>query len=335
MGNNFSPEEHGLTQYNINTPEGQNARKEAMAELDLMQEMGMRDARIGIRMDTPFEFYKPFLDRMLINGWNVTINLGIKVNRWPEQHVPKEYQDELTYISEHSGVITIDSKLGRDAIAAQRDFYIKLKNTYPPELLKQLIFQVNNEALWPYGLKPVIRGIDYQKQSIGTVREEFPDAKIDNNSTGFLNANQYIEMYQELIDEDPEISKHLIFSINDYSASLQKLQTPFGQLDPVRWPIIQSVNIKSIDRVTFNAYERVRAFCKKYGIEIRIEEAGLGAYDDDTLPDPIWSVKYELVSAAGIMPEDTKGVILVWDLLKVKDNPEIIKIFTEINKETK
>jgi hypothetical protein len=334
LGNNFSPEEHGLTPSNINTETGKKARKNAMAELDLMQKVGMKDARIGIRMDTPFEFYKPFLDKMLANGWNVTVNFGIKVNRWPEQHMPEQYQDELTYVSEHSGVITLESNLGKVGIASQKELLQKIKDTYPPELVKNLIYQVNNEAFWLYGLKPVKMDKDYQKKSIKIIRSYFPEAKIDNNSTGFIDADEYIEMYQELIDEDHEISKHLIFSVNDYSASLQKINTPFGQIDPVSWPVIQKINIKSIDKVSFNAYERVRAFCEKYVIPFRIEEAGLSAYDDKKLPDPVWSVKYELVSSAGIMPNDEKTVILVWDFLKVKDIPEVVKIFIGINKKS-
>jgi hypothetical protein len=265
-------------------------------------------------------------------GWNIIPNLGIKVNRWPEQHVPQKYQAELQYISEHGGVVNADSALGRAAIASEISFYEALQVTYTPEQLKHLRFQVNNEAFHPYGLKPVKMGHDYQKLSMKTVLKYFPDAKLDINTAGFLNVDEIIEFYSGMIEEDPKITSHLAIGVNDYSASLDKFKLAYiGDVDFVNWPGIGKVNIRFIDKLWHNDFARLRIFCEKYGIELKIEEAGLGAWGDDILPDPVWSVKYELVSAAGILDPKKESVIMVWDLPKVQKNGEIIKILRAIN----
>jgi hypothetical protein len=340
LGFTFSPEEFGLSAQNMHTKEGEKTYKKAMDALDkLIKVYGFKEIRLGLRWDTPFEFYKPFLDKMIADGANIVINLGIKVNRWPEQHVPEEDKAELKRISENSGVVHMTDNIAVKSIAFEVETYRKLKATYTPKQLEQITsYQINNEADNPYGLDPVVIGDDVKMASILALLKEFPDAKIDMNSAGPMNIRQIINFYKKIMDEMPSIraNKQLIIAVDDYSVTFGTIKMQFfGDVDVQNSTPLGKINNRFIDRIWNNEYEALLQFSREYDVPIRIDEAGL-SWGEEVRPDPVKDAKYELVSASEILDPKVKSTLMVWDMQKLLQNPtrankEVLKIFQAIN----
>jgi hypothetical protein len=334
LGFTFSPEELGLTPNNINTKAGEKLNQKVMDTLDRMiNTYGFKEIRVGLRWDTPLEFYKPFLDEMITGDANIILNLGIKVNRWPEQHVPQEYQSELKRISENGGVVHVTDNIAKQALINETSNYKDLKTWYKPEQLKHFTeFQVNNEAFNPYGLEPVVMDEGVQEESILNVLKEFPNAKIDMNSAGPLNVKQISNFFKGLIKKNPNFENKFTLGIDDYSISFGKTNIDYiGDVDFQNWPGLGKINNHFIDRVWNNEYEAALKDSREYKFQIRIDEAGISAWGNEARPNPVKDAKYELVSASELLDPNVKSVVMVWDENKVIENAEILRIFQAIN----
>lgn len=335
LGFTFSPEEMGLTPEIMHTKEGEKIYQQVLDTLDkLIKVYGFKEVRLGLRWNIPFEFYVPFMDKIIEDGADLVPNFGPKVNHWPELHVPVQYQAELKRISENGGVMHMTDNIAVQSIVYIVDTCKKMKARYTPEQLKHFTsFQINNEAKTRFGPEPIEIGDDVQEASIIAFLKEFPDAKIDMNSAGPLNIKQIINFYKHLFDAIPSLKtkKQLIIAVDDYSVSFGKIKLNFfGDVDPENDTPLGKINTRFIDRVWNNDYQTLLEFSRKYDVPIRIDEAGL-SWGDEVRPDPVKDAKYELVSASEILDPDVKSVVMIWDIQKVMENKEILKIFRAIN----
>jgi hypothetical protein len=353
IGATFSPEQMGVTPRNIHTKDGKKAQKEALAALDYMQkDLGMKDIRIGVRWENvvdsngnfDFSFYKPYFDKMIKNKTNITLNVGIKTERYPEQNDPEQYLDLLKRISETTGVVYPEDDLAKYAIAYETEVYKYLQANYSKEQLAQIkVIQVENEAFNKFGENPVVMSNAYVEQSIENANKYFPEATFAINSAGPLNVEQIVNVFKDLIAKDPTYKNRLLLLINNYDIDLGLIDTntPIGEVNPLRVPGADKVDPLWWDRITFNQIQAAINEAPIVGFTVAPGEAQAEPWDGNpTLPgDPVEDFKYTILRSAKMRVQNEPWIMSVWGIEYLLKNPTpenkaILKLIGEINAHT-
>jgi hypothetical protein len=338
----------GVTPQNRNTDYGEKMYAKTLQTIDYMcKNLGMTDIRMGIRWDNvvnekgefDLSFYKPFFDRMIKNKMNITINLGVKVVRWDEQHEPPQFSDELKQISEGSGVVYSEDNIAKQAIAYETEVFKYLQATYTKAQLKQIkVIQLENEAFNKFGIDPVVMSNEYIEKSIENANKYFPKVTFAISSAGFFNIEQITAVFKDLIAKDPNYINRLLLLIDNYGIDVGFIDTPIGKVNPLKVPGADKVDPLWWDEMTFNRIKNAIRESREIGFMVGVGEMQAEPWDGNlALPgDPVEDFKYMLLRSAKMLDSDKYSFIGVWGIEYLINNPtpankEILGLIGEIN----
>lgn len=351
LGCSFAPEQFGITLENLNTPEGQRLNRQALDALEYIQnDLNIKDIRIGIRWDNvynslgqfDFSLYKPYFDSLVDHKANIALNFGIKVFRWPEDHVPQKVLDGITEPANGS-IIYPSDELSKKAMLYTNDLFGYLQSTYSEgELAQVKIVQPNNEPFVEnFGERRWRLSEESQTIEINEARKIFPNAKILINSAGFFNLDQISNYFEKLIAKDPQLKNNLILGIDYYPIDVGYVDAPIvGKFNPENIPLIGKVDAVFYDEILFNKFENIKNQSKNIGFEVEITELQAEPWDGNpTLPgDTVVDFKYATKRGAQkiLDPSAENSVMRVWGIEylfknQTTANKEILSIIKEIN----
>ncbi len=218
----FSPEQlYGLSASNYKTEEGKRLTEKSVEALKFIhKELGADEVRLGVRWDNAvdengnfdFGFYKPYFDYCIQNGLNICLNIGIKVFRWPEDHVPPMYKDIMPA---DKSVIGMESPLSAAYLKFADSMMHHLISSYSKRELETITkIQPENEAFHSFGQHGWTMGNDYLTTLVEHIDKFLPGRKILFNSSEYTNLPQISELFKILSDFIDK--KRLVPAINYY-----------------------------------------------------------------------------------------------------------------------
>ena len=239
LGCTFTPEKFDI--YSSTHHYDEDSRyKDAFAALRIAVEiLGIRDIRLGLRMDNisrdgktiDFAYYRPFINYCLKMGVNVTFCLGaIKTPGWDEQHQSDGFLESLTRLPAWGERISGSSELGQKAIKYKDRLCRRLLYEYG----KQRSVQGTNEPFQKYGEFGWTVDKEYIKNAAEVFNNYFPKATILFNSAGFLNLREIHKTLSYLKQEVPSLNGRLFIGIDYYSEHPSIPRFPIlGRPDPI------------------------------------------------------------------------------------------------------
>jgi len=316
IGASFSPEEFGLNQANYKSEEGQRTQNAALNMLRFIQEdLGINDVRLGVRWTNivdengnfDFGMYKPFFDYCLKNGMNVTLNVGIKVFRWPEEHIPTRIIENMP---KAGSVISSTDEIAKTYLIWGEKLFNFLRSNYSKEELEQIkTIQPENESYNSFGKLKLTMSDDYLVELTALARNYFQESDILLTSSEFFNLGQIYNLF-EILSSFVDKNK-LKIGINDYPFLAGNLTDP-----------IEDYNLKTaiLGGIT------IRDF-KKQGYQIEVSEAEAEPWLDEPMPDPLSAFKIVTLRATdNIFNPKQKSVLRLWGIKYVYNQaPEISK----------
>jgi hypothetical protein len=220
------------------------ARGEALDALKYaVQELGMREVRLGIRWSgvdhgygrVDLSFYRPYLDYCIQNGANVCLNVGpIRTFRWPEDHVP-------ALVLERAGApppgatIGAGSPLAQEAYAYLDRLLDSIAEAYSPDQLGRVtMVQPENESFFAVGAHEWKVSADYLKRVIRQIDARLPTSSLLVTSAGRLNLKAVHELFVDLIKEDARFRGRLVSGFDYHYKTPHLDEFPIIRgLDPV------------------------------------------------------------------------------------------------------
>ena len=256
FGFSFSPEElYGLSPANYKTQEKEKLADESLDAIKFMHEdLGINEVRLGVRWKNAvdengnfdFDFYKTYFDYCLKNGISVCLNLGIKVFRWPEDHVPQKY---LEGSPKEKSIITMKDRIASESLEFSDKLLDHLNKNYTQAELSNIAeIQPENEAFNSFGKHGWIMGKDYLTTFVQHIESALPGRKILFNSSEFGDLNNIYDLFgilSNFVDKD-----RLITGIDYYPFC------PANSIEPVAYSELMSFlpGEKTLDDFRNNGY---------------------------------------------------------------------------------
>lgn len=291
IGVTFIPEEYYLSLDNIHTTYGKKQMEHALNGLIQMHEqLGINDIRLGIRWDNvvdkngniDFSVYKPFFDYMTSHNMNIVFSFGIKTPGWGEDHEPDKVLLSLKEIPPDGSVIYPDSEFGQAALKYVDKLFTYLQKHYTKEQLARVTaFQPENEPFQSFGEHGWTMSEAYLTELIFKAVKVFPNAEIYINSAGFLNADQILDYYENLLTLYPNKFKNkLVLAIDDHPNADITVNDPLGGKIKIYNPPLVNQRIDEIvyAQVLGDKFEKIRERAEKLGVRIVMGEAGVGQW---------------------------------------------------------
>ena len=206
FGFSFSPEEmSGISRENFRTENGKIMGTKNLEALKFMHEdLGISEIRLGVRWKNSvdekgnfdFSFYKPYFDYCLKNDMKVSLNFGIKVFRWPEDHVPEKL---LKDTPKNKSELTMKDDLTKESINFSKELLTHFKNGYTEKELRNIYeLQPENEAFHMFGEHEWTMGDDYLVSLVSLSESILPGRKILYNSSEFTDLNRIYGLFSKL-----------------------------------------------------------------------------------------------------------------------------------------
>lgn len=322
----FSPEK--LFELNINNykdPQNQEFLDRSFNYLEFLnKDLGIDEVRLGVRWNSivgengnfDFGLYEPYFDYCIKEGIDISLNLGIKVYWWPEEHFPKKYSGGNSPPT--GATIDMNDRIAEDYIHLADKILDHLSGRYSKKELGRITkVQPGNEIFNPFGRKKWTMANDFTATLVQHIDEVLPGSKILLNSSEFKDLYKIYNLFEVLsnfIDKD-----RLIAGIDYY---------PFisGNLDPVLLSRIDSIPNADIIPANFQPAGYANP---------EITEAQTGPWINELLPqDRLTCIKYVLQrSMTDIVSGKTSiGYWDMEDLLKApsKDTEGIFDLFRKI-----
>lgn len=313
FGFSFSPERLSwfftggkteLSLANYETPEGQQMLSRALSSLDYSHtNLGLNTIRLGIRWDNivdengnfNFGMYKPFFDYCINNGIDITLNFGIKVFGWPEEHIPPMFKQDA---SPEADKVSSQSDIAKAYMPWADKLFNYLTNIYTPEqLAKIMTVQPENEPFNPFGENKFTMDYDYLTELVLLAQKYFPTSRVLINSSELNNIGDIYSLFQGLsnfVDND-----RLILGINYYPF------IPGNLIDP-----IDLYNLESV----FNKQAQLADF-ERQGYGIIVSELGIEPWSANNPPVGLRNTEMALINSENkILAFSQKPEIYFWGI---------------------
>jgi hypothetical protein len=161
------------------------------------------------------------------------------------------------------------------------------------------------------------------------------------NSAGFFNVDEITSNFKDLISAHPELKNRLIMGI-DYYRDVGSVDTPFGRIDPMNWPIVG----KNADEIVWdkslgifgNKLTNLAQSGKDVGFETQATEDGIGpwgGYEDNKsqFPADLINVQYSIERVSKFADPNKEFTIGAWklgDLYNERNNSQYSHNIKEI-----
>lgn len=357
FGGSFSLEQYGLTLENYKTAWGKEQYAKAMADLkDLHENEKINDFRIEFQWKDVVDAngkFDPGLNKQMLNylfsqpDINLTINLGIKTFRWPEQNVKGPYLNEVNAISKRDAIVHSTDTLADESIQYESEVLNDLQNTYSKDKLSQVkVIQFNNECKNRFGDDAVEIDDATNIKSVDNVINNFPEfakAEFLFNSAGFFDIEGIDNLLQQLREKYPQIK--LGMGIDYYGSDVGSVKLLFvGDANPEKLPGLDRVDPLFYDNFLGKDFQKAKDDASKVNYKEVVTELEAEPWDGNAkLPGNIvLDFNYATERAIDILPSknQTKAQddveVDVWGLeylMKNKYDPQVKQILQEI-KET-
>lgn len=279
LGCSFAPEQFGLSLTTIDEDRKNGKLDNALSALKFaVKDLGIKKVRLGIRWNNSvnengeldFRLYEPFLDYCLDNNVDICLNTGIKVFRWPEDHLP----DGLI-VKKHATVY-LQSELAKKSLDHTSDLFNFLKQKYRDEGIARIItIQPENEPFDGFGEHGLKMDPDYLKNFINLCLSYFPNSNILINSSNPLKFSLISEILRSVAKDNPQAKGNLISGYDYYPYHPAFPEIPgLGRIDP-----ISASKILNGDK-----YVRQKDEAGKHGFKIEITEGQAEPWGNIQLP---------------------------------------------------
>ena len=223
--------------------------------LDYLQELGIKDIRLGIRWnrsvdeegEVDLSYYAPWIEQSLKRGMNLCLNVGpIKVFRFPEDHVPESV---LKKLEQHEGLPKKGGLIGPDDPLA--DDALDYLNALLPELKKltgdhAVTIQPENEAHVPFGEHEWVASHEYFFKVCKTIKDHFPNSPLLLNSPAVKQSKSPLP-HKSTLEQTAIAAQAIVaarpdwdvFPVSMYTPILRKVyQFPFPTVCELilKWP---------------------------------------------------------------------------------------------------
>lgn len=248
LGTSFSPEYAS----SIGSKNPLNILKTTINELNIKDiRLGLRWNRIEGNKGLSLEYYDKYISYLLKSKCKVTLNVGpIKVFRWPEEHIPTQFNDL------NINTVKPDSDLGRYSLEYLEKLFQKIKKEYGKNM-DDVVFQLDNEPFYRFGHFGITMSNEYVLNTVKILKEYFPSNLLMINTAGRRNLTRVIKVF-ELINNDGLFDyTSLILGFN-YYFRLPNLP----RRDPIKQfnPLYMGIN-------------RLKGIQEKKGFKLEISEA--------------------------------------------------------------
>lgn len=279
LGCSFAPEQFGLSLVTLDEDRRNGKLDNALSALKFaVKDLGIKKVRLGIRWNNSvnenseldFRLYEPFLDYCVKNDVDICINIGIKVFRWPEDHLP----DGLT--AKKHATVYLQSDLAKKSLDHTNNLFNFLNQKYGDEGIARITtIQPENEPFDGFGKSGLKIDPYYLKKIINLCLSYFPNSNLLVNSSNPLNLSLISEILRSVAKDNPQAKEKLISGYDYYPYHPAFPILPgLGRIDPI------SVS-KIVDG---DKYIKQKDEARKHGFKIEITEGQAEPWEDIQLP---------------------------------------------------
>lgn len=162
-------------------------------------ELCITDIRLGIRWSHTWKNgkvdlseYSEYFDYCRVNKLRVTLNMGpIKVMRWPEEHIPNEFQP----LVKPGDRITLVHPIADVALKYLHELLGQLKQNYSDLVF---VLQADNELFNKFGHYGLRISHEFERGVIQVIKQYFPGTALLINSSGTNDFNKIFELIVDL-----------------------------------------------------------------------------------------------------------------------------------------
>lgn len=307
FGFSYSPEQlFDLSIENYKTLEGKLLMNKSLDALKFFhEELGMNNIRLGVRWnnivdkngDFDLGLYEPFFDYCIENKMDICLNVGIKVFRWPEEHMPTLFSENLP---PKNSTLSMESAIAQQYLIWAEKIFSHLQKRYSSEQLSRIkTIQPENEPFNGFGEHKWTMGEDYLLTLTQIAKAYFPKSKILITSSEFSDLDKIYDLFGELASS---IDKNqLTAGINYYPFC------PSNLIDPLSY----------YEGEGFLVGAKTLEDFKKQGYNIEVTEAQAEPWTEETpLPESaLISLIYVLQRCADrILDPNIKSVLDLWGM---------------------
>nr|MBI5455430.1 twin-arginine translocation signal domain-containing protein [Candidatus Levybacteria bacterium] len=315
LGCSFAPEQFGLSLATIDEDKTNGKLDNALDALRFgVEHLNIKQVRLGIRWnnsvdqngDLDFKLYEPFLDYCMKNKVDICLNTGIKVFRWPEDHVPDGLIAENALVK-HSNVYS-QSDLARKSLDHTQDLFDFLIQRYGDEVITRITtLQPENEPFDGFGKHGFKMDPEYLKEFINLCLSYFPNSNILINSSDPSIFDQASRIFSSVERDNPQTRGTLISGYDYY---------PNHPKYPII-PIVGMVDAISLSKIFLgDQYAKNISGAKKRGFKIEITEGQAEPWGNIQLPgNSATAFKFMILrSINNVLDTTENSVIGIWGL---------------------
>lgn len=279
LGCSFAPEQFGLSLEKVDEDKKNGKLDNALDALRFaVKDLGIKKVRLGIRWNNSvnengeldFRLYEPFLDYCIKNNVDICLNTGIKVFRWPENHIPNGL------IAKKHTTVYLQSDLAKKSLDHTNDLFNFLNQKYGDESIAKIVtIQPENEPFDEFGKNDLKMDPYYLKNFINLSLSYFPNSNILINSSNPLNLSLISKIFLSVTENNPQTKGKLISGYDYYPHHPAFPILPgLGRIDPI------SVS-KIVDG---DKYIKQKDEAKKNSFKIEITEGQAEPWGNIQLP---------------------------------------------------
>ncbi len=315
LGCSFAPEQFGLSLTTIDEDKANGKLDKALGALRFaVEHLNIAQVRLGIRWNNSVDengeldlrLYESFFDYCVRNNVDICLNTGIKVFRWPEDHVPNGLIAEDSLIK-HSTVYS-QSDLARKSLDHTQDLFDFLIQKYGDEgIAKIKTIQPENEPFDGFGENGFKMDPYYLRDFIKLCLSHFPNSNILINSSNPLNFSLISELFSSVARDNPQTRGSLISGYDYY---------PYHPAFPFL-PGIGTIDAISISQISDgNRYTKHKAEAKKRDFKIEITEGQAEPWGDIQLPgNSATAFRFMILRSINNVLDTTENSIIgIWGL---------------------
>jgi len=231
LGCSFSPEQIEWLYQKEDGIYGDVKDKALEALKIIVKDLKIRNIRLGIRWynapqredgSIDFSFYEPYFNYLLNEceeDVDITLNVGGKVFRYPEQHhspVVLKRLGKSGNVPENGSVIEADSDLAKETLKYTDSLLKHMTAKYGEKLKSKVkVIQIENEPFVNFGQYKWTMSEEYLEQAVELAHKYFPESSLLFN-TGPFRVKQVGDFMKRLLAKDKTLKGKLIFGLDYY-----------------------------------------------------------------------------------------------------------------------
>lgn len=314
LGCSFAPEQFGLSLKTIDDDTTSAKLDYSLQALNYaVKDLGIKKIRLGIRWNNSvnqngnldFRLYEPFFNYCLENNVDICLNTGIKVLRWPEDHIPDLLTKDIP--AKHS-VIYPQSNLAQESLNHTYDLFNYLQQGYGNRDIEKITtIQPENEPFDGFGKHDLKMDPEYLKEFINLCLTYFPNSNILINSINPSVFDRISRTFSSINKNDPQIKGELISGYDYY---------PNHPKYPVI-PIVGTVDAISLSKIqNGDLYTKQIKESIKQGVKIEITEGQAEPWGNIKQPGNSAKAFRFMVqrSTNHVLSPREKSVIRIWGI---------------------